>query len=70
MFLLVPGYQLTRVVPDKIQTAVKWLCVSVCVFMFMGSWIGWVSMVVPGLVELDFYNSATLKMQPKLFCTT
>jgi len=24
-------YQLTRVVPDKIQRAVKWLCVCVCV---------------------------------------
>jgi len=24
-------YQLTRVVPDKVQRAVKWLCVCVCV---------------------------------------
>ena len=33
-------YQLTRVVQDKVQKAVKWLCVCVCVcvsYTFLGS---------------------------------
>ena len=32
MYILVTE-QLTRVVPDKVQRAIKWLCVCVCVCM-------------------------------------
>jgi len=33
-------YQLTRVVADKVQRDVKWLCVCMCVCVCVCDWIG------------------------------
>ena len=50
-------YRLTRVVPDKIHKAVKWLCVYVC-------WLFWQTVFLGHLLRDDLINPVKMSVRP------